>query len=45
MSNKLHKIENTIIAPLRLWFDGGSKKNVLLVKIGFLAKADTSVYF
>lgn len=35
----------TMIAPLRVWLEGRSKKNIFLVKMGFLARADTSVYF
>ena len=35
----------TMMAPLRVWLEGRSKKNIFLVKMGFLASADTSVYF
>lgn len=34
-----------MILPFNMWLEGGSKKKVLLVNIGFLAKAETSVCF
>lgn len=34
-----------MIFPLIVWFEGGSKKNVLFEKIGLRANADTSVCF
>lgn len=36
---------STIMLPLSIWLEGGSKKNVLLVNIGFRVSADTSVCF
>jgi hypothetical protein len=45
MSHELRLAGVTMTKPCKVCAEGRSKMRLLLVKIGFLAKADTSVSF